>query len=129
MKCSVPDLCVWQYLESLNLIIQHVNYTSNILSEMILCTWTELIIVCVIKCVVYAYNSVDDQTYCITLIYIQVCQTGSKSYAANLSELAGRLVTGLKRQTLRKQRYKRYSKPTLNGVNWSNTLQRKVPPA
>ena len=103
---------------------------------MILCTWTELIIVCVIKCVVYAYNSVDDQTYSdlvfqhgITLIYIQVCQTGSKNYAANLSELAGRLVTGLKRQTLRKQRYKRYSKPTLNGVNWSNTLQRKVPPA
>lgn len=46
----------------------------------------------------------------------------------HLSELAGRLVTGLKIDTRSKQQYSKYTRPILNGVNRSKVLQRKCPP-
>lgn len=46
----------------------------------------------------------------------------------HLSELAGRLVTGLKIDTRSKQQYNRYTRPTLNGVNKSKVLHTKCPP-
>ena len=45
-----------------------------------------------------------------------------------LSELAGLLVTGLKTYNSSKTRYIRYTRPTLNAVNRSNTLHTKWPP-
>lgn len=47
---------------------------------------------------------------------------------SHLSELAGRLVTGLKIDTRSKQQYNKYTRPILNGVNKSKVLQRKCPP-
>lgn len=49
----------------------------------------------------------------------------SSEISKYLSELAGLLVTGLKIYTSSKARYMRYIKPTLNGVNRSNTLHTK----
>jgi hypothetical protein len=46
-----------------------------------------------------------------------------------LSELAGRLELGLWILILWKDLYIRYTNPTLNGVNKSNSLHMKLPPA
>ena len=52
-------------------------------------------------------------------------KTLTNAHSTHLSEFAGRLVTGLKMQTLSKMRRIRYTRPTLNGVNISNSLHTK----